>query len=229
MATEARRLSISGSLNLRLKRYWNSARSRKDVALDVANDGVGPTEALQFFGVAMLGGDDRLVGAAGLRHRAKAAEAVRHDARCRLQMRTRHFLDLVAVMRRHHVQQQTQRPPVIAGFDGDHERGLVRPRTPAFAAIHLAFLAAEHHVIHLDATVELAAAFALDHHRHQLVAHQRRRVRAHAELPCEFEEIEFFDCVSRYMPWNHLVSGQQRARENRAGLSEVCVSQSWRR
>ena len=67
--------------------------------------------------------------AAGFRH-GKAAEPVRDDARRGLQMRLRHRLDLGAVVNLHDMQQQTQRPPVIAGLDGHDERGLVGPERP---------------------------------------------------------------------------------------------------
>lgn len=52
-----------------------------DSGLDVAEHGIHSAKARQFLGVTVVRGDDRLVGAAGPRHGAKTAQAIRHDAR----------------------------------------------------------------------------------------------------------------------------------------------------
>jgi hypothetical protein len=83
-----------------------------------------------FSEISVLGRDHGRMRAAGFRHGAEAAEPVRDDARRGLQMRLRHQLDLGAVVNLHDMQQQSQRPPVIAGLDGHDERGLVGPERP---------------------------------------------------------------------------------------------------
>ena len=194
-------------------------QSSHDRRFDIPEHGIHPAETWEFLGMSVLGRDHGRMRAAGFRHGTEAAEPVRDDARRGLQMRLRHRLDLGAVVNLHDMQQQTQRPPVIAGLDGHDERGLVGPRTPTFAAIQLAFLAAEHGIVHLDATVELAARLALEHHRHQLVAHQCRRVGPHTQLA---RQLQCRDRVLRLREQIHALEPfdvrQQRARKNSAGF-----------
>ena len=159
-----------------------------DCRLEIAQHRVDPLEAGELLAVVRgLRDVDRLMLATGPRHRAKAAEPVGDHARCRRQMRSCHGLDVVAVVGLHDVQQQAQRVAVIAGCDGHDERGLVGPAPALFSAVQKAFFAAQHRVVHLDAAIELARSFALDHHRHELVAHQRGRIGPDAELPGQFE------------------------------------------
>ena len=114
------------------------------------------------------------------------------------------------------------RPPVIAARDGHDEGVLLGPDAPVCPSSSL--FAAEHGIVHLDATVELAAA-SRSNIRHQLVAHQcpvsgRTRWRASSNvgpssrLREQIHALEPFDVR------------QQRARKIVPDLSEVCFRQS---
>ena len=121
------------------------------------------------------------------------------------QMRLRHRLDLGAVI----PSTCSSEPAAPVIWSRGRVKGSCWALNAPFAAIQFGLcLAAEHGIVHLTRPSSLCGSSRSKHHQRISLWRINAAVSPHTQLARQLQcETEFFDCVSRYMPWNHLTYG----------------------
>ena len=149
----------------------------RDCFLEVADDGVDPTELGQIARLAAAH-DDVGMSASGVDHARKTVQSVAEYIGARQEIRSRPSGHGVEREARHLRHLHLERVPLGAERDGRDERDLVWRSAPDGPGP----LAAEVRVVNLDITLQRMGRVTRGHGSHDLLVHQPRSAVAHAEM-----------------------------------------------